>query len=54
MENVDPEDIEAIRLHLQRGYAFGSDRFRQAIEAQLNRRAGPARIGRPRKKADSG
>ncbi len=46
---VDPEEIEAIRLHLQRGYAFGPRRFQQRIEAQLGRRAGPAKIGRPRK-----
>jgi putative transposase len=49
MQVVDPADTEAIRLHLQRGYALGSDRFRKDIEAQLNRRAGPAKIGRPRK-----
>ena len=49
MQAIDPEDTEAIRLHLQRGYALGSHRFQQAIEAQLNRRTGPARIGRPRK-----
>jgi putative transposase len=42
-------DHEDIRLHLQRQYAFGSDRFRAAIEAQLGRRAGPAKIGRPAK-----
>ena len=53
METIDPEDTEAIRLHLQRGYALGSNRFRQSIEVQLKRRAGPAKIGRPRKKIDS-
>src|SRR4249919_3816534 len=41
---------DEIRLHLQRQYAFGPDRFRDAIEAQLGRRAGPAKIGRPTKK----
>ncbi len=51
LETVDPSDTEAIRLHLQRGYALGSERFRKAIEAQLNRRVGPVKIGRPRKHA---
>lgn len=49
MEDTQPDELDAIRLHLQRQYAFGSDRFRAAIEAQLTRRAGPAKIGRPRK-----
>jgi putative transposase len=49
MEAVDPAELEFIRLHLQRQHALGPDRFRTAIEAQLGRRAGPARIGRPRK-----
>ncbi len=43
------EELDAIRLHLKRQHALGSERFRAAIEAQLNRRAGPARVGRPRK-----
>lgn len=49
METLSDEDIEAIRLHLQRQHALGSDRFRAAIEAQLARPAGPLKIGRPRK-----
>ncbi len=44
-----PDELDAIRLNLQRQHALGSERFRAAIEAQLNRRAGPAKIGRPRK-----
>jgi putative transposase len=51
MENLSQDHIDAIRIHLQRQHALGSDRFRTAIEAQLSRRAGPAKIGRPRKKA---
>jgi putative transposase len=47
--SVNDEEIAAIRAHLQRQHAFGSRRFRAAIEAQLGRRAGPAKIGRPRK-----
>ncbi len=49
MEHIDPFEIDAIRQHLQRQHAYGSDRFRRMIEAQLGRRAGPAKIGRPRK-----
>jgi len=47
---ISEDDLIAIRLHLQRQHALGSDRFRAAIEAQLGRRAGPARIGRPAKR----
>lgn len=46
-------ELDEIRLHLQRQYAFGPNRFRDAIEAQLGRRAGPAKIGRPAKKTPS-
>lgn len=49
LETLSSDDIEAIRGHLQRQHALGPDRFRLAIEAQLSRRAGPAKIGRPRK-----
>ncbi|MEG3190801.1 hypothetical protein [Lysobacter sp. D1-1-M9] len=49
MEAVDPAETEAIRLHLQRQHAYGCERFRRAIEAQLGRAAGPRKIGRPRK-----
>jgi len=44
-------ELDEIRLYLQRQYALGPNRFRDAIEAQLGRRAGPAKIGRPVKKA---
>ena len=46
---ISEQDVQAIRLHLQRQHALGPDGFRASIEAQLGRRAGPARIGRPRK-----
>ena len=49
MENLSQDHLDAIRVHLQRQHALGSDRFRTAIEAQLTRRARPAKIGRPRK-----
>jgi len=50
---ISDDDLKAIRLQLQRQHALGSERFRAAIEAQLGRSAGPARIGRPRKAAES-
>ena len=46
---IAEQDLHAIRLQLQRQHALGPDSFRASIEAQLGRRAGPARIGRPRK-----
>ncbi|WP_372016633.1 hypothetical protein [Pseudoxanthomonas sp. 10H] len=46
-------EVEHIRATLQRQHALGNDRFRDAIERQLGRRAGPARIGRPPKPRDS-
>jgi len=49
METVDPMEVEAIRQHVQRQHAYGTDRFRAAIEARLGRVAGPPKIGRPRK-----
>ena len=54
MEAVDSSETDAIRLNLQRQHALGSERFRIAIEKQLNRRAGPAKIGRPTKRQESG
>ncbi|MCX7513440.1 transposase [Frateuria hangzhouensis] len=50
---IADDDLAAIRLHVQRQHALGTDRFRAAIEAQLGRRAGPAKIGRPRKHPES-
>lgn len=48
-EAMKPEQVDGIRAHLQRQHAYGTDRFRAAIEAQLGRTAGPQKIGRPRK-----
>lgn len=39
VETLDPEELELIRLRLQRQHALGTDRFRAMIEAQLDRRA---------------
>lgn len=49
---ISDDDLAAIRLHLQRQHALGNERFRAAIEAQLGRSAGPAKVGRPRKAAE--
>lgn len=48
-EALDGDQLDAIRAHLQQQHALESDRFRVAIETLLNRRAGPAKIGRSRK-----
>ena len=53
MQCISPEETEAIRIHLQRQHLYSSDRFRQAIEAQLGRSVGPRKIGRPRKSVDT-
>ncbi len=50
---ISEQDLHAIRLHLQRQHALGPDAFRASIESQLGRRAGPAKIGRPRKNRES-
>jgi putative transposase len=49
MQAVSAEKLQDIRLHLQRQHVYGSKRFHAAIETQLGRRTGPAKIGRPRK-----
>lgn len=49
MSTVDDEQVDAIRRHVQRQHAYGTDRFRSAIESMLGRSAGPQKIGRPRK-----
>ena len=49
MGHVGQMELDAIRAHLQRPHAYGTDRFRKMIERKPGRRAGPAKIGRPRK-----
>lgn len=49
METDNADELDALRQHVQRQHAYGSNRFRAAIEAQLRRSAGPRKIGRPRK-----
>ncbi len=50
MDAVDPAEVAIIRHHLQRQHAYGSNRFREAIAAQLGRSVGPQQIGRPKQK----
>src|SRR5262249_3846235 len=54
MEVCNEDEVDQTRRHLQQQHALGSARFRFAIEAQLARRAGPAKIGRPEKAALDG
>lgn len=49
METVGPGEVDVIRRHVQCQHAYGSKRFRAAIEALLGRSAGPRKIGRPKK-----
>lgn len=51
---ISDDELQLIRERLQRQHALGSDRFRARIEAQIQRSAGPARIGRPRKAESAG
>ena len=44
-----PDEVQTIRMNLQRQHAWGSERFLREIEARLARRVGPAQMGRPRK-----
>ena len=50
MEGATTDAPDPLRLCLQRQHPYGSDRFRTAIEAQLGRHCGPARVGRAPKK----
>jgi putative transposase len=46
---VDPGDLAEIRDRTHKGWALGSERFRDAIEALGQRRATSKGVGRPRK-----
>jgi putative transposase len=52
MESVGMDELDAIRLHVQRQHALGTHRFRAMIEAQIGRPAGPRKIGRPKTSQD--
>lgn len=48
-EHLDEQQLTDLRLHTQQQRAWGSDRFRQHIEALTQRAAGVRPRGRPRK-----
>ena len=47
--NSSRDDLEAIRYAVQKGLPAGSERFHRDIEAQLNKRLGDGKRGRPPK-----
>jgi putative transposase len=52
--SVDQEDLAEIRDCAHKGWALGSERFRDAIEALGQRRAASKGVGRPRKREING
>ena len=50
--SLAPEQVHDIRAAWQTGTPLGNDRFREQIEAAVNKKVGYARRGRPRKKRD--
>ena len=53
LESLDEQQITDLRLHTQQQRAWGSERFREQIEALTHRAAGARPRGRPRKLADT-
>jgi putative transposase len=51
---LDPGDMTAIRESVHKGWALGSERFRQMIETLGDRRAAPAARGRPCQRVANG
>jgi putative transposase len=51
-EEIKPEVLDRIRTSANRGWALGSDRFLDQIEALLGRSARPPKRGRPFKSKD--
>jgi len=52
-ENLDEPQLTELRQHTQQQRVWGTDRFRQQIEALTQRAAGVRPRGRPRKPADT-
>lgn len=48
-EGITKEELDALRLYVQRQRALGSAPFQEQIERQLERRAGLGQSGRPKK-----
>ena len=46
---LEPGELDDIRLSANAGYALCSERFRKEIESAVGRRAGPGKPGRPSK-----
>jgi putative transposase len=46
---ISEQDLSAIRESTHKGWALGSDRFREQIEALAHRQASSKGVGRPRK-----
>lgn len=49
---ISDEDMAAIRVHVRKNRALGSDRFREAVGATLGRNVGIVSPGRPRRQTD--
>jgi putative transposase len=47
-QGIEPSELTAIRLYVQRQRALGTGSFQAAVERQLERRAGLGKPGRPR------
>jgi putative transposase len=52
-EHLDEPQLNDLRQHTQQQRAWGSDRFRQQIEALTQRAAGVRLRGRPRKPSET-
>jgi putative transposase len=50
-QGIGNEELDSLRLYIQRQRALGSSRFQEQIERQLARRTGIEQPGRPRKPA---
>ena len=50
--HLDGSTIKDIREAVNKGLALGSERFKDEIEANLQRRVRPARMGRPKKRSE--
>jgi putative transposase len=48
MATPDLDEVATIRHHTRSQHAYGSDTFRETVEATLGRSAGPQKLGRPR------
>jgi putative transposase len=46
---VEPEFLDAIRSSVNKGLAFGENRFKIQIEENFKRRVTPMKMGRPKK-----